>query len=185
MGSKRKRKSPPISPPVSVQERKSKFEAVQAKYRERCQKISREKQKIKREKKPKPEEDSSIESLLKSINANIESMKADLKENNKKIGSVNDKIQDLEVNAEKTAKSNKLQFEMMNGKIARIETNVTDKVIEKIDPQLKTLRGDLRKDLNEDLKTLVEEEFARRFPEEKKDATNTDESSQEEGRGEP
>merc|ERR1712112_282590 len=98
----------------------------------------------------------------------------DLKENNKKIDSVNDKIQDLEVNAEKTAKSNKLQFEMMNGKIARIETNITDKVIEKIDPQIKNLRGDLRKDLNEDLKILVEEEFSRRFPDGKKEGPNTE-----------
>merc|ERR1711954_325164 len=129
---------------------------VQEKYRnQRCQKESREKLKLKRDKKPKSEDDESITSLLKTINANIESMKVDLKQNNQKIDSVNDKIHDLGVNAEKAAKANKLQFEMINGKVARMETNITDKVIEKIVPQIKTLKNDLRQDLNVDLRNLV------------------------------
>merc|ERR1712081_44423 len=72
--SKRKRKSPPeVSNKLTVQERKSRFEAVQEKYRnQRCQKETREKLKIKREKKPKnsPDDDEeSIASLLKRISA--------------------------------------------------------------------------------------------------------------------
>merc|ERR1711954_328872 len=141
--SKRKRKSPPkVSPKLTVQERKSRFEAVQEKYRnQHCQKETREKLKIKRDKKPKtnPDDEDSIASLLKRISADISTMKVDLKENNQKIDSVNDKIKDIEANAEKATKANKLQFEMINGKVARMETTITDKVIEKIDPQIKTL----------------------------------------------
>merc|ERR1711954_287907 len=167
--SKRKRKTPPKSSPVSVKERKSRFEqSVQDKYRERCQKISREKIKTKRELKSKANQDddeNSVASLLKKISADICTMKSDLKENNQKIDSINDKIQDLENNAEKTAKSNKLQFELINGKVARLETNITDKVIEKLDPQIKTLKNDLKKDLKDDLTSLVDEQLAKRFPE--------------------
>ena len=85
--------------------------------------------------------------------------------NNQKIDSVNDKIKDIEANAEKATKSNKLQFEMINGKVARLETSITDKVIEKIDPQIRTLKNDLRNDLNDDLRNLVSEEITKRFPE--------------------
>merc|ERR1712081_147828 len=137
---------PEVSPKLTVQERKSRFEAVQEKYRnQRCQKETKEKLKNKRDKKPKAdEEDESIASLLKRISADINTMKGDLKVNNQKIDSVNDKIHDIEVNAEKTAKANKLQFEMINEKVARMETNITDRVLEKIDPHIKTLKSDLR-----------------------------------------
>merc|ERR1712081_37233 len=185
MGSKRKRKSPPaVSPKLTVQERKSRFEAVQEKYRnQRCQKETREKLKMKRDKKPKAspdEEDESIASLLKRISADINTMKGDLKVNNQKIDSVNDKIHDIEVNAEKAAKANKLQFEMINGKVARMETNITDCVIEKIDQQIKTLKNDLRQDLNVDLRNLVKEEIALRFPEEREGENDEDETTQDE-----
>merc|ERR1711954_34916 len=130
------------------------FEAVQEKYRNRrCQKLSRDKLKTKRDLKPKvsqDEDEDSIASLLKRISADISTMKSDLKVNNQKIDSVNDKIGELESNAEKTAKTNKLQFEMINGKVARLETNITDKVIEKIDPQIKSLKSDLRNELKND-----------------------------------
>merc|ERR1711954_425835 len=186
--------SPPeVSPKLSVKERNSRFEAVQEKYRtQRCQKESREKFKLKREKKLKtnPDEgEDSIASLLKTISANIKTMKGDLKESNQKIDSVNDKIHDLEVNAEKAVKSKKLQFEMINGKVARMKTNITDRVIEKIDPQIKYLKNDLRQDLNADLRNLVTEEIARRFPEKKDGEIDEDETTEEEGgenkKGEP
>merc|ERR1711954_66877 len=168
--SKRKRKSPPeTSPNLTVKERKSHFEAVQEKYRnQRCQKQSREKFKTKRDQKPKAsqeEDDDSIASLLKRISADIGTMKVDLKESNQKIDSVNDKISEIESNAEKTAKANKLQFEMINGKVAHLETNITDKVIEKIDPQIKSLKSDLRNEFKNDLENLVTNEIAKRFPE--------------------
>merc|ERR1711954_550513 len=108
--SKRKRKSPPeTSPNLTFKERKSQFEAVQEKYRnQRCQKLSRDKLKTKRDPKPKvsqDEDEDSIASLLKRISADISTMKSDLKVNNQKIDSVNDKIGELESNAEKTAKT--------------------------------------------------------------------------------
>merc|ERR1711954_560529 len=92
--SKRKRKSPrEASPKLSVKERKTRFKAVQDKYRtQRCQKESREKLKLKRDKKPKiaPEEsDDSIAALLKTISVDIKTMKTDLKDNNQKIDSLN------------------------------------------------------------------------------------------------
>merc|ERR1711954_230057 len=93
--SKRKQKSPPeTSPNLTVKERKSRFEAVQEKYRnQRCQKQSREKFKTKRDQKPKAsqeDDDDSIASLLKRTSADISTMKSDLKVNNQKIDSVND-----------------------------------------------------------------------------------------------
>ena len=166
--SKRKRKSPPeSSPKVSVKERKTRFEAVQDKYRtQRCLKESRERLKLKKEKKPKiPEEsDQSIASLLKTISADIKTIKSDLQDNNQKIDSINSKINELEVNTEKAERSNKHQFEVINSNVARLETSVTDKVIETIDPQIKSLKGELRHDLREDLRTIVEEEIASRMP---------------------
>merc|ERR1711954_619712 len=164
------------------------FEAVQEKYRnQKCPKLSRDKLKTKRDLKPKvsqDEEDDSIASLLKRISADIRTMKSDLKVNNQKIDSVNDKIGELESNAEKTAKTNKLQFELINGKVARLETNITDKVIEKIDPQIKSLKSDLRQELNNDLRDLVTEEIARRFPE-KKDGEKHEEETIEDSSSKP
>merc|ERR1712081_16719 len=121
--SKRKRKSTPeSSPKVSVKERKTRFEAVQDKYRtQRCLKESRERLKLKKDKKPKiPEEsDESIASLLKTISADIKTIKSDLQDNNQKIDSINSKINELEVNAEKAERSNKYQFEIINSNVAR------------------------------------------------------------------
>merc|ERR1712081_79282 len=67
-------------------------------------------------------------------------------------------------NAEKSAKNNKLQFEMLTGKVARLETTLTDKVIEKIDPQIKSLKDELKNDMKEDLKAIVSEEVEKRMP---------------------
>merc|ERR1711954_539895 len=153
---------------------------VQDKYGERCQKISREKIKTKRELKSKAnqnEEEEGISALLMKISADISTMKSDLKINNQKIDSVNNKIHHIESNAKKTAKSNKLQFELINGKVARLETNITDKVIEKIDPQIKSLKSDLRKDLKDDLASLVNEELAKRFPEKEIPEENGDKTN--------
>merc|ERR1711954_130449 len=107
----------------------------------------------------------------------ISTMKGDLKVNNQKIDSVNDKINDIEINAEKTAKANKLQFEMINGKVARMETNITNKVIKKIDPQMKSLKSDLRNELKDDLENLVTNEIARRFPEKDEGENKVDKPS--------
>merc|ERR1712081_81173 len=171
---------PEVSPKLTVQERKSRFEAVQEKYRnQRCQKETKEKLKNKRDKKPKADdEDESIASLLKRISADINTMKGDLKVNNQKIDSLNDKIHDIEVNSEKAAEANKLQFEMINGKVARMETNITDCVIEKIDPQIKTLKSDLRQDLDVDLRNLVKKEIALRFPETRDGENDEDETTE-------
>merc|ERR1712081_91383 len=67
-------------------------------------------------------------------------------------------------NAEKSAKNNKLQFEMLTGKVSRLETTLTDKVIEKIDPQIKSLKNDLKNDMKEDIRSIVSEEVEKRIP---------------------
>merc|ERR1712081_59444 len=164
----KKRKSPPETyPKVSVKERTSRFEQVKNKYRnQRCLKESnREKLDARKEKKPKTEdEESSIADLLKKLNGNIESMKAELKDNSGKIDSMNLKMNDIEYKNAETEKSNKLQFEDIKSKVSRIETSVTDKVIKIIDPQIKSLKKDLKDELADEMKVLMENELKRRFP---------------------
>merc|ERR1712081_154104 len=169
-GKSRKRKSPPEkSPKMTIKERTSRFEQVRDKYKNRrCLKeINRSRDTNKKENKPKnnqEEEEGSISDLLKTINANILSMKSDLKTNSQKIDSINDKIIDLEVNAGKSERENKKRFEAINENVARIETTVTDRVIETIDPQIKSLKAEFKADLSSDLRTLVQDEFKRCFP---------------------
>merc|ERR1712081_15111 len=175
-GKGRKRKSPPeTSPKVSVKERTSRFEQVREKYKtQRCTKeFNRGRETNKKEKRSKnipDDEEGSISNLLKTINANILSMKTDLKTNSEKIDSINDRIGDLEVNAGKTEKENKKRFDAINVNVARIETNVTDKVINIIDPQIKSLKAELKSDMSSQLKSLVQEEFNRRFPKENEES---------------
>merc|ERR1712081_89977 len=142
---------------------------VRDKYKnQRCLKeINRSRDNTKKEKKPKAnqeDEEGSISELLKTINANNLPMKTDLKTNSQKIDNINDKIVDLEVNAGKSERENKKRFEEINENVARIETNVTDKVINVIDPQIKSLKAELKSDMSNELKSLVQEEFNRRFP---------------------
>ena len=126
--------------------------------------------KEKRTKTNADEEEGSISDLLKTINANILSMKTDLKSNSEKIDSINNKIVDLEVNAGKNEKENKKRFDAINANVARIETNVTDKVVNIIDPQIKSLKAELKSDMSSELKSLVQEEFNRRFPKENEES---------------
>merc|ERR1711954_591200 len=182
-GKGRKRKTPPESPPkMTVKERTSRFKAVRDKYKnQRCMKeFNRVKNDSKKEKKPKNnpnEEEGSIANLLKTINANILSMKTDLKTNSEKIDSINDKIGDIEVKADKTEKENKKRFDAINANVARIETNVTDNVVNIIDPQIKSLKAELKSDMSSELKTLVEEELNRRFPSNSEDTVAEDKTN--------
>merc|ERR1712081_46346 len=119
----------------------------------------------KKEKKPKNEdEDGSISNLLKTINANILAMKSDLKTNSEKIDGINDRICDIEVKADKSEKENQRRFDAINANVDRIEANVTDKVINIVDPQIKSLKAELKADMASELRSLVDEEIKRRFP---------------------
>merc|ERR1712081_16158 len=121
----------------------------------------------KKEKKPKNEdEDGSISNLLKTINANILSMKSDLKTNSEKIDGINDRICDIKVKADKSEKENQRRFDAINANVDRIETNVTDNVVNIIDPQIKSLKAELKSDMSSELRTLFQKEFKKRFPEE-------------------
>merc|ERR1711954_405873 len=91
--------------------------------------------------------------------------------------SINDKIVDLEVNAGKSERENKKRFEAINENVARIETNVTDKVINVIDPQIKSLKAELKSDMSTELKSLVEEELNRRFPTNSEDTVAEDKTN--------
>merc|ERR1711954_566340 len=99
----------------------------------------------------------SIADLLKKISGNIESMKAELKDNSGKIDKINVKMNNIEYKNDANEKANKLQFEEIKSKVARIETTVPDKVVEIIDPQIKSLKKDLKSYLAAEMKTLVEE----------------------------
>merc|ERR1711954_295874 len=134
---------------------------------QRCLKeINREKTDARKEKKPKADdEETSIADLLKKLNGNIESMKTELKENSSKIDNINYKINTIESKTAENEKANKKQFDEIKSKVDRIETTVTDKVIEIIDPQFKTIKKDLKNELAEDMKILMEQELNRRFPE--------------------
>merc|ERR1712081_113915 len=161
----KKRKSPPeTSPQISVKERTTRFEQVKNKYRnQRCLKeINRDARKEKKSK--AEEEESSIADLLKKLNGNIEDMKADLKENSGKIDSMNLRMNEIENKNVETEKANKKQFEEIKEKVSRIETTVTDKVIEVIDPQTKNLRKDLKDEIAGEMIALMESELKKRFP---------------------
>merc|ERR1711954_416322 len=119
----------------------------------------------------------SIANLLKTINANILSTKTDLKTNSEKIDSINDEIGDIEVKADRSEKENKKRFDAINANVARIEMNVTDKVINVIDPQMKSMKAELKADMSTQLKSLVEEEMNRRFPTNSEDTVAEDKTN--------
>merc|ERR1711954_253075 len=118
--------------------------------------------KLKREKRAKtpPEEsEDSIASLLKVIHADIRDMKADLKESNLQIHTMNCKITTIErVNA-RTESETKLSFQAIRYDMGRMETSVTSKVINELDPKISMLRTEIREDMNTDLRRLVKEEL--------------------------
>merc|ERR1711954_226179 len=168
-GKGRKRKTPPETPPkMSVKERTSRFEQVKEKYKSSGKEIRKEINRMKhdkKEKKPKKEdEDGSISNLLKTINANILAMKSDLKTNSEKIDGINDRICDIEVKADKSEKENQRRFDAINANVDRIETNITDNVINIVDPQIKSLKAELKADMASELRSIVDEEIKKRFP---------------------
>merc|ERR1711954_207006 len=174
----KKRKSPPeTSPQMSVKERTTRFEQVKNKYRtQRCLKeINRDTKKDKKSK--AEEEESSLAEILKKLNGNIEDMKADLKVNSEKIDKMNLKMNEIENKNIEKEKDNKKQFDEIKEKVSRMETTVTDKVIEVIDPQIKNLKKDLKDEITGDMIALMETEFKKRFPtvnaEEMKDKEKT------------
>merc|ERR1711954_469309 len=181
-GKGRKRKTPPETPPkMSVKERTSRFEQVRDKYKsQRCMKEINRVKNEKKEKKPNntPEdEEGSISNLLKTINANILSMKSDLKTNSEKIDGINDRICKIEVKADKSEKENQRRFDKINANVDRIETNITDNVINIVDPQIKSLKAGLKADMSAELRTLVQEEFKKRFPSITEESESEDKNS--------
>merc|ERR1711954_506985 len=157
----KKRKSPPeTSPQTSVKERTTRFEQVKNKYRnQRCLKeINRDAKKDKKSK--AEEEESSLADILKKLNGNIEDMKADLKVNSEKIDKMNLKMNEIEDKNIEKEKENKKQFDEIKEKVSRMETTVTDKVIEVIDPQIK----DLKDEISGEMLALMETELKKRFP---------------------
>merc|ERR1711954_285634 len=181
-GKGRKRKTPPETPPkMSVKERTSRFVQVRDKYKsQRCMKEINRVKNEKKEQKPKntpDDEEGSISNLLKTINANILSMKSDLKTNSEKIDGINDRICEIEVKADKSEKENQRRFDAINANVDRIETNITDNVINIVDPQIKSLKAELKADMSSELRTLVDEEIKRRFPSVNEESESDDKNS--------
>merc|ERR1711954_173570 len=187
----RKRKNPPeVSPKLSVLERKSRFERVQEKYRnQRCLKENKEKtksdrSKLKRDKPSKnnsEDSDESIASMLKKIHADITVMKTDLKENSSQISSINSKVTAIEKDNARVESENNLKFESIRYDMILMETSVTAKVINQLDPKISSMRNELREDLCADMRRLVQEEVQlQKFKERKEDPNDAQESEEDE-----
>merc|ERR1711954_365888 len=181
-GKGRKRKTPPETPPkMSVEERTSRFEQVRDKYKsQRCMKEINRVKNEKKEKKLKntsEDEEGSISNLLKTINANILSVKSDLKTNSEKIDGINDRICEIKVKADKSEKENQRRFDAINANVDRIETNITDNVINIVDPQIKSLKAGLKADMSSELRALVDEEIKKRFPSVNEESESEDKNS--------
>merc|ERR1711954_174463 len=186
----RKRKNPPeVSPKLSVLERKSRFEKVQEKYRtQRCLKENKEKTKMERNK-PKRDKtsknqsedsDESMASLLKRIHADITIMKSDLKENNSQISSINTKVTAIERDNARVESENNLKFESIRYDMRLMETSVTAKVINELDPKISSMRNEIRDDLCADMRRLVKEEvLLQKFKERKEDPQESEEEESE------
>merc|ERR1711954_16504 len=153
----RKRKNPPeVSPKLSVLERKSRFERLQEKYRNLiCLKENKEKTKMERSK-PKRDKtsknnsedsDESIASMLKKIHADITVMKTDLKENSSQISSINSKVTAIERDNARVESENSLKFESIRYNMRLMETSVTAKVINELDPKISSMINEIREDL--------------------------------------
>merc|ERR1711954_411995 len=114
-------------------------------------------EKDKATKTPPEEDDESIASLLKIIHTDIKVMKSDLKVNNQQISTINSKITAIKNDNARTEGESKLAFQAIRYYMGRIETAVTSKVINELDPKMSSLRTELREDLNTDLRRLVQE----------------------------
>merc|ERR1711954_34015 len=113
--------------------------------------------------------DESIASLLKIIHANIKVAKSDLKENTVQITSINSKITAIENDNARVESETNLKFEAIRYDMGMMESSVTSKVINELDPKLSTMRSELREDLNFDIRRLVQEEIQLQKFKEKKD----------------
>merc|ERR1711954_445577 len=186
----RKRKTPPeVSPKISVLERKSRFERVQEKYRnQRCLKENKEKTKTERSKpkRDKPlktnseDSDESIASMLKKIHADITVMKTDLKDNSSQISSINSKVTAIEQDNLRVESENNLKFESIRYDMRLMETSVTAKVINELDPKISSMRNEIRNYLCADMRRLVKEEvLLQGFKERKEDPQESEEDESE------
>merc|ERR1711954_418758 len=108
---------------------------------------------------PPEDSDDSITSLLKVIHADIKVMKGDLKESNQKINDMKSKINKMESKSTRTEQENLRQFQAIKHDMGNLETSVTTKVINFIDPKISTLCSELKDDLCTDLWRLVKEEM--------------------------
>merc|ERR1711954_215227 len=78
--------------------------------------------------------DESIVSLLKIIHTDIKVMKSDLKDNNVQITSINSKITVIENDNSRTESETKLSFEAIRYDMGKMDSSVTSKVINELDP---------------------------------------------------
>merc|ERR1712081_31633 len=156
---------------------------------QRCLKENKEKNKIertkpKREKSSKtPSEDSDdqVASLLKKIHADITIMKTDLKENSSQIASINTKVTAIERDNARVEAETNLKFENIRYDMRLMETSVTAKVVNELDPKISAMRKEITEDLSKDMRRLVQEEVQlQKYKENKKESSESQESAEEE-----
>merc|ERR1712112_74305 len=105
-------------------------------------------------------------------------MKSDLKENNSQISAINSKVTAIEKDNARVECKNNLKFESIRYDMRLMETSVTAKVINELDPKISSMRNEIREDLCADMRRLVQEEVQlQRFKEKKEDPINVQESA--------
>ena len=125
--------------------------------------------------------DESVASLLKRIHANITIMKSDLKDNSSQISSINTKVTAIEKDNARVEAETNLKFENIRYDMRLMETAVTAKVINELDPKISSMRNEIREDLCKDMRRLVQEEVQlQKFKEKKEDPIDIQESAEDE-----
>ena len=108
-------------------------------------------------------------------------MKSDLKENNSQISASNSKVTAIEKDNARVESENNLKFESIRYDMRLMETSVTAKVINELDPKISSMRNEIREDLCKDMRRLVQEEVQlQKFKEKKEDPIDIQESAEDE-----
>merc|ERR1712112_332222 len=107
-------------------------------------------------------------------------MKSDLKENNSQISAINSKVTAIEKDNARVECKNNLKFESIRYDMRLMETSVTAKVINELDPKISSMRNEIRDDLCADMRRLVKEEvLLQKFKERREEPQESEEEESE------
>merc|ERR1712082_433415 len=113
--------------------------------------------------------------------ADITVMKTDLKGNSSQISSINSKVTAIERDNLRVESENNLKFESIRYDMRLMETSVTAKVVNELDPKIASMRTEITNDLSADMRRLVKEEvLLQGFKARKEKSQETEEDDSEE-----